>query len=278
MGVIILPNGVGGSAGSVLSTATPIYLNSGATTNVWFVDDSGADAVSPAGLNRADPLATFAQAHTNAASGDFVVFLNGHVETVTSAVAWSKDLTLIGEGSISGVPTVTFKNDSAAASMWNITATNAEMFNLKFAAQVQACSAVKVDFNGGTTAVMDGCYFEASGNDDAACLDLDCSYVDLRDTTFISTGISASAQPAAALTATGTLSLLKMSGLVLSNGAYGYATTFAADLTGGTITRLTSVSQSLLLGASIKVLEATPGYIHPPTVTGGGRIDWADVT
>ena len=50
---------------------------------------TGSDAASPAGKDRIKPLATLAQACTNAATGDIIVCLAGHAETLTSGQTFS---------------------------------------------------------------------------------------------------------------------------------------------------------------------------------------------
>src|SRR5689334_19357234 len=105
----IYPNGVGGSTGASLATAAPLY----ASGQVWYVSSTtGVDGASPAGLDRVKPLATLAQAYTNAAAGDFIVCLSGHVETLTSAQTIGKaDIKLVGEGTGSSRPRFTRNAD-----------------------------------------------------------------------------------------------------------------------------------------------------------------------
>ncbi|MEY4931756.1 MAG: hypothetical protein RLZZ403_76, partial [Pseudomonadota bacterium] len=102
---ISYPNGIGGSTGDSLALAKPLMMSG----SVWYVDSAtGTDAAGSAGKDRSKPLATLATAVSNASDDDIIVFFDGHEETLTSAQTLGKRLSLIGEGSDAGVPTVTF--------------------------------------------------------------------------------------------------------------------------------------------------------------------------
>lgn len=268
----LYPNGAGGSTGDTWATCEPLYV-SGA---VWYVQSTtGTDAASPAGRNREKPLATLSQAITNAADNDVVVCLSAHAETLTGALAISKKLTIVGEGTSAGVPTVTFTCNAAAASLFSVTATNVELRNLKFAAQSQANSATKITCNQ-VGFVMDGCYMQLGANDDAAGLTL-ASGADqalIRNTTFISTGTVTSAQPESALKTSAAVADLTLEGVTFSAGTVGFSNYFAWDSSAAAITRLKVLSLSLLLGADVKLHASTTGRVNVSTFTGGSRIEW----
>lgn len=274
---INLPNGFGGTAGNGIVLSKPLQLSG----NVWYVNSTtGTDAVSPAGKERSKPLATLSQAHTNAASGDVVVFLATHTETFTSVVTLSKDLTLIGEGSASGLPTVKFFNNSATAIMWSLTGTGAfHVHNIYFGQNVQTGTGSKVSALTPSDLVIRNCYFDQGALDDAAAVTLGGSNVDIRDTPFVSSGTSISAQPLMAIAGSGTLDHVTMSGVSIDGGLYGWSNTYAVDFAAGTsVSELFVTSMSLLNSSLMQVFEATMGYLNISTATGGARVDWCDVT
>lgn len=268
----LYPNGAGGTTGDIWATSEPLYL-SGA---IWYVHAStGTDAAAPAGKNREKPLATIAQAVTNAADNDVIVCLSGHTETLTAAQAISEKLTIVGEGSSSGVPTVVFTCNAAAASLFSISGTNVELRNLKFAAQSQANSATKITVSA-VGFVMDGCYMELGANDDAAGLTL-ASGADqalIRNTTFISTATLTSAQPESALKTSAAVADLTLEGVTFSAGTVGFSNYFAWDSSAAAVTRLRALNLSLLLGADVKLHASTTGRVHVGTSTGSSRVEW----
>lgn len=268
----VYPNGIGGDTGAALALAEPLYV-SGA---VWYVQSTtGTDAATPAGRNREKPLATLAQAITNAADNDIIVCLSAHAETLTGLVTISKKLTIIGEGSAAGVPTVVFTPNAAAASLFSITATNVELHNLKIAAQSQANSATKITCNQ-VGFVMDGCYVECGALDDAAALTLasGADQARVRNTTFISTGTLTSAQPESALKTSAAIADLTLEGVVFSSGTVGWSNYFAWDSSAAAVTRLRCSDLSLLLGADVKLHASSTGRLHIGTSTGGSRVEW----
>ena len=103
-----LQNGCGESTGDELCTSRPLLLPT--SNSVWYVNSAtGTDAVSPAGKNREKPLATLAQAITNAQANDIIVLMDGHAESTTSFMTLSTaGVKIVGAGSSGGIPTVTF--------------------------------------------------------------------------------------------------------------------------------------------------------------------------
>ena len=79
-------NGAGGSSGADLAVLKPTYQSG----NYWYVGNATTgNSDANAGTERAKPLSTSAQANTNAAAGDTIVYLSGHNEILSSAVTWS---------------------------------------------------------------------------------------------------------------------------------------------------------------------------------------------
>lgn len=265
------PNGIGASVGPTLATASPLHT-SGA---IWYVDSAtGTDAASPAGRNREKPLDTVAQAVTNASDGDIIVFLSGHSETLSSAQAVSKKLTFIGEGSASGVPTVTF-TVSADVATFSVSTSFVEFHNIKFAASTAATTVARVVLTS-TDLLIDGCYFQCGANDARAIsLAASSDRVRITNTTVISTATSLAAQPGVGIITLGALADLELDGLVLSSGTVGFSNYFALDASAGAVTRLRGQDISLLLGADVKLHASSTGRLHIGTNTGGSRVEWS---
>lgn len=270
------PNGIGGLLGDTLVTTKPLYLSG----DVWFVNSTGGvDGASPAGKDRQKPLATLAQAQTNSANGDIVVLMDGHTETFTVALAITKNLAIIGEGSSGGVPTVQLKMNAAAQCTLVLTALGTILANVKFPASLQsnsgsAANQGKVHLTGSSTQVR-GCYFEESALDQLPAITIASGLADIRleNTSIISTATTVATRPTYGIYVGGPTTDVDLVGLVLSDGAVGFSGA-AWDSTINAVTRLRAMGLSLLLGADMKLHASTVGWIAPPTVTGGGGISW----
>ena len=275
MAIINLPNGVGATLGDSLVVNSPLEFNG----NIWYVDSAtGADAASPKGRNRNAPLATLDQAVTNSAAGDMIVLMDGHAETITSAVAVNKSLTIVGAGQSSGKPTVKLTNNQAAGAVLTCTGSDVQVRNIWFPTNTQACSARRVTTSGGNYFRMIGCYFEFGANDDASGLGLAGTTVEIRNTTFVVTATDNTAQPDTAVDLSGTVSAIIMEGVVFDGGEAGFSDYFAMDLSDSAVTSFYLENLSLLNGADIKVLAASEGYVNVGTSGGGARVDWCGIT
>jgi hypothetical protein len=269
-----LPSGVGETVGDDLATSSPIYMSG----NVWFVQSTtGTDAASPAGKNKAEPLATLNQANTNAVSGDIVALLSAHTETRTTAITITKSLTIVGCGTTSSKPAPQLKNNAAAASLFiiNTAGIYVEFRNIYFPAQVQSCSATKISIGQGNVRFV-GCYFEANVFDAAAVVTLPTtgteSEVDFDACTFISTGTSSSSQPLSAISGTSITAHVRFDGSTFSNGTYGWSGASAVTVTGaGATETVKGVGVNLLLGATL-TLPSSRSWVKTGTVTGGARV------
>jgi hypothetical protein len=271
--MINLPNGTGETLGDTLATCSPIQVSG----NVWYVNSvGGVNGASPAGKDKQKPLATLAQAQTNAADGDIVYLLSGHTETLVAALSISKKLTIVGTGSASGKPTVKLYNNSAAAGLLSIASANVELRNIWFPENVQSNTAtakVAVTNVNGFRCV--GCYFEAGAFDQNDQLGIAGTSSTLRivNTTFISTATVVATRPAAALDFSGTCSDADLSGCVFSDGTVGFSS--SSLLISGTVTRLKGEALSFLLGADADFSAGTvTGWVNAQTHTGGGSVRW----
>lgn len=267
----LYPNGLGGTV-DALALNAPFY---GLDSVAWYVHATlGTDAASPAGKDPQAPLATIAQAVTNASANDVIVLLDGHAETLTAAQTVSKrGLVIVGCGATAGVPNVVLTNDSAAASMFSVSAANVQFRNIRFATNAQANSQPRIAVTGAGF-VMDGCYVQGNQYDDGTAVQLGsgADYATIRDTTFVSTATSQATRPESAVKTSAAVAGLRLVGVSVSDGSYGWSNGYAVDLNGGAVTDLLADSVSLLLGASIRLGSSCTGYVIP-TVTGGGLVD-----
>lgn len=273
MAISFYHNGIGGSTGDSLALASPL-MTSG---NIWYVDSAtGTDAASPAGQNREKPLDTLAQAVTNAADDDIIVFLDGHAETLTAAQTISKRLTLVGEGSSSGVPTVTFTRDVASGTgLFVVSGTNVQIRNIKFAADSQTNATARITCSAAKTTFID-CYFVCSGTSTWAAVQLDSgtTHPTFRGCTFISTATAVATQPESAIKSTVAIADMVMVDCVFSAGTVGFSNFYAVDFSTAACTRMAVENISLLLGADIKFHASSTGYVNVATATGGSKVVW----
>jgi hypothetical protein len=268
----IYPNGIGGTTGDELTLASPLYM-SGA---VWYVDSAtGTDAASPAGRNREKPLETLAQAVTNAADNDIIVCLSGHAETLATGQIIDKKLTIVGEGSAAGVPTVSLTWGSTGVMLdFDSAANGSQLRNIRMPPSTEVDAGTRVRC-GTTDLLIDGCYIECGAND-AIGIDLNAGAdrIRLRNTTVISVATLSSAQPGVGVISAGAIADMYLDGLVLSAGTVGFSNYFAFDCSAGAVTRLVGQNLSLLLGADMKLHASSTGRLHIGTATAGSRVEW----
>lgn len=270
MASYVYPDGLGGSSGDSLATAGGLHITDG--LGVYFVDSATGND-SNAGTDRAQPKATLASAITAASDDEFIVLLDGHAETLTAEQAIAERLTIIGEGSSGGKPTVKFTMNSATAQMFNVTGTNVEFRNIFFEEQSQANSGSLISVNAGRFAMI-GCYLEADGNSDAECVLLTGSAEEfwLESCTFVSTGTSVTDVPENAVRVSGAVADCTIRDCIFDGGTYGWESGRAYDETAA-VTRLRATGISLLRGASMRINASTVGYVQAGTRTGGARVE-----
>lgn len=269
MAFTFFQQGCGGTTGAAITALAP-YMSSG---TVWYVDsETGTDAASPAGQNREKPLATLAQAHSNAANnGDVIILLETHNEVLTGNVILSKGVIVAAEGSSSGVPTVEIGFDAAGRLF--LSGVGTELHNVKLTPRTAAGANPRV--NMATQTAMRGCYIECDEHDTGAGVQLDsgADNVVVESCTFISVATDATAQPESALKISGASSTdLLITGCVFSDGTVGFSNFYACDLSSDAVTRLEIRNLSLLLGAELKINSSSVYRIAGVTSTGGGKI------
>lgn len=268
---LIFGNGLGEALGDQLVTCKPLY-SIGA---VWFVNSNGgSDGVSPAGKSREAPLATLAQAITNASDNDIIVLMSGHAETPTTGYTIAKKLIIVGGGSAGGLPTVKLGANGAALTRFNVTASNVELRNIWFqSSSVTNANGVLVS---GALFRCKGCYFELGPNDNyGIALAAGADSARVVNTTFISTATSVAAQAHVGMRTNATVSDLELDGVVFSGGAVGFSNPYAFDTGGNILNRLKAENVSLLLGADANLLTGgNTGYFNPQLSTGGSQVNF----
>lgn len=151
----IFPQGLGGT-GPAIASLTDDFL-SGVVYWVDTVNGSNANA----GTQRELPLATLAQAHSNASSGDTIVIEANSRETLTGSITFNKaDIYVIGLGSGASAPRYTA---NGAIDMFNVTAAGVKFENIYFPASTAvATSRVKA---AAAETLVKSCVFESGAND-----------------------------------------------------------------------------------------------------------------
>lgn len=263
---IVFAGGLGGTSGSIYSTA-PLSLADG---QVWYIDfTNGVDSAS-SGTNREQPLKTLAQAIANSSSGDVIVALSGHSETLTSAQTLTGRY-LIGEGTGTNQPTF-IRDSSNSALIWG--AGYGGMSNIKVAASVSTSA-----FNANVTVSGDGfihdCTFVGGDADDGALLSLNhagtANHVLLKNCTFTSAATAKSTAPLQAIIVESVMDVF-LDNVTIDGGTYGWSepsafeTTAAATIFG---------TVSIVHGSDIKFATNTDGFLSILTSDSSSHINWA---
>lgn len=267
----LYPNGLGGLNGDSLVYESPIHV----AGSVWYVDSAtGTDAASPAGNNRSRPLATLAQAVENAASGDIIILLDGHAETITSTISVWKELVIVGEGQSSGKPTVKLTPNLDGA-MITVTGSNSQLRNIWFEENLVSSSTARVTVTCAHVAIF-RCYFEGNGNDTEGMLSLGTvsSYFRIEDTTFVSNGSSTSSRPATGIEFHNSVAKLELRNVTFDGGTYGFVDKVGYNDSSNNVAHVTAIGTNLLNGADMDVGTAI-GYIAFDTLDGSSRVEWS---
>lgn len=267
----IYPNGLGGSVADSVIVNSPFYT----TGDVWYVNSStGTDAASPAGQNRSKPLATIAQAHTNAAAGDVIVLMDGHAETLTAAQAISKRLLIVGEGQEDGLPTAQFTINHASNNMLNISGDGVEIRNVLIKPASQAHSGKRIYITGNRCRLK-GVYVQCDQYDDGAAIYVDpVTTVEFDSVTWDSIAISRSAQPHSALYFSGACTHVVLRDCVVDNGTVGFSNYWAIDSV-GILTDLRIENLTLTNGGDVRTTTSSVGWVGGVTATESALFNWS---
>lgn len=265
----VYQTGIGGSSGAELVSVSPL-MTSG---DIWYVSStSGSDAAAPRGKERIRPLATLAQAHTNAAANDTIVLLSGHQETLTAAQTFNKaGLLVLGEGLGTTRPRFTRNGN---VNMFDITAAGVRVENIYFVASASASALSRLRFAGANNRCIN-CYFEHGSNDTGPGLETitGASQVRVTDTTFISTSTDVTAQPESAIKVTNAITDLEVNTCVLNGASSGWSNPYAFN-GAGAITRLYGINVDLLGDSDAIFATGTTGVWHVRNRSGSARVVW----
>lgn len=254
---------VGGSVGPAMVTEGP-WRDSGQR---WYVKNgSGSDAVSPRGLDRVRPLATLAQAVTNAAAGDVIIFLENHQETLAVAQTLSKALYLASEGS--GSSRAQFIAAGAIA-MFDITAAGVRVENIYFP-QSTAAPTARIRSAAAETQIL-ACDFDCGASDTASALKFvtGAGTARVEDCQFLSTGTALTAQPAIGLEVANAMTGLDVVNCNFDGGSVGWSD-YACKI-GAAVTRFFASDLSLLADSDLIIATGSTYRIHILNATGSAR-------
>jgi len=267
-----LPNGLGESTGAGWANAKPVHISG----TVHYVDSATGDNAYD-GTSRLAPVATIAQAISDASSGDVIVLMDGHAETLTAEQSIAKNLTIIGGGRSDGKPTVKFTmNNAANATMFGVTGTGTPAYvrlhNIWIEENLQANTGPRIASSCNTLFHMSYCYFECGQHDDGTALEVSSSAGSaiIENTTFISTAALNSAMPHSAIQTGGTIYNVTLNGVVVDGGTVGFAEQYAVDLDDNAVTDIFAIGCSLLRGADMQASPSSgaSSFINPQTTSG----------
>lgn len=278
MTVIYMPNGPGELLGDRLATGVnltrlPLVLSA---APVAFVGSTNAsDAQS--GRDPLRPLATIAQAQTNAEDDDIIVLMDGY--STTEALTISKQLIFAASGQSAGLPTVRW-NLSATLT---VSASQVEFRNIKFTAPIDVNASPRFIITGGDC-LFRGCYFELNGNDAGSSvirLDDGSTRARFEQCTFVVTSTSPTSRPPAAIYRNGTaVSLVNIIDCTFDGGTVGFDTAggtsrlgYCIDGGNGTGTTKWRIQNlTLLRGPDISMPANAIGHVQIQTNTGGSKL------
>lgn len=240
----------------------------------WYVSSTnGSDAASPRGRDRTRPLATIAQAYTNATNGDWIVMLANHNENIGAALTCTKHaITFVGEGQGSSRPRLT---RTANVALFNFTTATLNRFeNIYFPQSTVAAATNRIVFNNAGHQIAD-CYFESGANDTGSVVQFTTGvdHVTIEDTYFVSTATSVSAQPGYAIDVVNAPNALRMNRVTFDGGTTGWSQQ-AAFLVTGSISNLRATNIDLLNDSDMLLTTGSSGYIAVRNTTGSARITW----
>lgn len=262
-------NGFGGTAGATLATLSPVYTSG----VVWYVHSgTGTDAVSPRGKERLRPLASIAQAHTNASNNDVIVFLSGHSETITGTTTLSKTgVHYLGEGSGTSRPTF-IRNVDANGYVFSGAGCLIENLLFDNDGALALTTGDRVVVSGASCSVV-GCYFKVS----STALITSAALVVSAANTTISGGtqfVNAGSTNTLGGLSVGNVADLTLDDVLFDGGSSGWGSGVVAAVL-GTITRLKAKNVDLLNGSDMTIATSSFGALHVRLKTGASQVVWA---
>lgn len=258
---------MGATSGASILTAPHLLTSS----SVWYVSSTiGVDAGGTRGKDSVRPLATTAQAMTNSATGDWIVYLPNHAETFTAVVSVTGARIFASAGTGSARARISRGTNVA---LFTFAADGCQLNNIYFPQSLAAAATTRVNL-GSSDSVINNCYFECGANDTGAAMDFNSgTNIRIVDTTFISTATLLTAQPSLAIQNSGANSNVVMDRVTFDGGTVGWSNQSAFSLS-NVITRLSATDIDLLRDSDMTLTGATTGFIQIRNKSGSSRIVW----
>jgi hypothetical protein len=265
MAISYYPNGAGGTTGADLAVLKRIS-KSGYT---YFIGNAVSGASdSHSGLDRAKPLLTTAQAYTNIAAGDTVVYLANHNETIATVVTLAKaGISLVGEGSGSTVPRLTCNGTVGAA--LDITAAGVLLDNLYFPPAIANATVATVRV-GAADVRLNALQFDLGAADAEPGLAFvtgasSCTLTNSRFT-------AVAATPVSGIEITNAIAGLTMDRVTFDAGSFEWSV--AAFNGNAAVTRLRATRMYMLAGSDVLLSTGSTGDWQTEVATGNSRLNW----
>jgi hypothetical protein len=260
-------NGAGGSSGADLATLKPLYTPG----TVYYVGNTvTGNSDSNAGTERTLPWATASHAQATVSSGDSVVFLAGHSESIGSLITWSQTgLSLVGEGSGTTIPRFT---NATGATMWSITGAGYLLDTLYFpSSSVTASTRISTNVAGH---IFNALSFDCGTNDTGTSLLLSGTGANnVRVTNSVFKAVAAC--PGLGINNTGAISDLALDNVTFDAGSFQWTISGAKVWNVSTgITRLRATRLNLYNGSVAFISTGTTGYIQVSGQTGDSQVNW----
>lgn len=264
--------GIDANGGSSLITATRL-LTSG---YVWYLGNAsgGVDAASPVGRESQSPLATLAQAVTNAAAGDIIVVLEGHSEALVATQTFAKTgliLAFAGSGTSRGRFT-----RAADTTLFDVTAAGVIFLNAWLPESTTLIAAANPKIKvGAASCLIEESQIDCGANDASPGIQLNAGAdrCEINDTTIQSTSTSLTARPLSAIKVNAAIADFRAKNLVLDGGTVGWSKPHAFDGTAA-ITRMLARNLKQLRGSDLILATTTTGNLTPGVSSGSARREW----
>lgn len=265
-------NGVDADGGPSLITALRL-LSSG---YIWYLGNAsgGVDAASPVGRESQSPLATLAQAHTNAAAGDIIVVLPNHSEALVATQTFNKAgliLAFAGTGTARGRFT-----RAADTTLFDITAAGVIILNAWLPASTVLIAAANPKIKvSGASCLIEESQIDCGANDASPGIQLNtgADRFEINDTTIQSTSTSLTSRPLSAIKVNQAVSDMRAKNLVLDGGTVGWSRPHAFDGTAA-ITRMLIRNEKQLRGSDVILPTGNTGNLTPGVSSGSARVEW----
>lgn len=266
-----LPNGLGELTGDELVITEPWYTDG----VVRYFDSTNGDDTNT-GLERLQPLKTL-QTYLNGiapAARDILVLADGFSELLDDDIGLFEGTVIVGAGKTAdGGPTCRLSSNSAVDSIFDVSVANVEFRNIIFDRVLLNSTTPIISVTGGDNALIRDCRFEMGNLDGYAAVEFSGGdFHAITGTIFLVTDTSGT-RPQEGLRCVVDVAGLLLEDVTFDGGTLGFEGGIGADLTGVAKTFLRIESLDLLLGADMRLTEASDGRIQDLSdVTGAGRL------